>query len=516
MNNLQKFTAQIRSRLVLIILANNLLFVADWWIAEHVFELTGYWFFLALLIVPVLSLTVLPWLSTSYLVQPTKLIWQAVLHIAPDTTNTPAPDLKKARLGKDLVVSLVSHIYQLANIAETVTTSAAKEQASLAHDFVANSIPLPLIVLDKDDTIVFANQNAAHYLHREQQELLGNNFYTAVDMSFTNEQTFDVWLKDAKAHKAVASQTWERVRLNLPDIEQSKQPQFDLAAYYNRNNPDSHETMLVFFDHTNQYAQDDQSMSFVALAVHELRTPLTLLRGYIEAFQEELVGKVDPELEDFMKKMAVAAAQLSTFVNTILNVSRIENNQLSLELHRESWQDILRSVITTMQSRAEVRGIHLELELPEKLPAVGVDRTSITEVLNNLIDNAIKYSGNSDRIVIKTYINRDGQVETTVQDFGVGIPDSATTHLFEKFYRNHRNRAQVGGTGLGLYLAKVMVGAHGGHIWVRSKEGEGSTFGFTVLPYSQVAADNKTSDNDSAEIVRSAHGWIKNHSLYRR
>jgi len=516
MNNLQKFTTQIRSRLVLLILINNLLFIADWLIMEEVFQLTGYWFFLGLLIVPVLTLTLLPWLSTSYLVQPTKLIWQAVLHIAPDTSNVPAPDLKKARLGKDLVESLVSHVYQLASVAEDVAKTATKEQANLDHDFVANSIPLPLVILDKDDTIVFANQAAAQYIRHERQDLLGQSIYSVIDMAFTNQQTFDVWLKDAKAHKAVASQTWERVKLNLPDTELSKQPQFDLAAYYNRNNPDGHETMLVLFDHTNQYAQDDQSMSFVALAVHELRTPLTLLRGYIEAFEDELAGKVDPELEDFMKKMAVAAAQLSTFVNTILNVSRIENDQLSIQLHRESWQDILRSVVDTMHARAEVRGIQLSLEMPDKLPAVGVDRTSITEVLNNLIDNAIKYSGSSNKIIIKTYINNDGQVETTVQDFGVGIPDSATTHIFEKFYRNHRNRAQVGGTGLGLYLAKVMVGAHGGHIWVRSKEGEGTTFGFTVMPYSQLAADSKTSDNGSVEIVRNAHGWIKNHSMYRR
>ena len=516
MNNLQKFTSQIRNRLVWLILINNILFIADWWIVEKVFELTGYWFFAALLIVPILTLTILPWITTNYLVQPTKLIWQAVLHIAPDTSNVPAPDLKKANLGRDLVESLVSHVYQLASVAEDITKTAAKEQSSLDHDFVANSIPLPLIVLNKDDVIMFVNQNAAAYLRRDRQELLGQNIYSAIDMSFTNERTFDRWLKDARAHKAVASQTWERVRLNLADMEQAKQPQFDLAAYYNRNNPNGYETMLVMFDHTNQYAQDDQSMSFVALAVHELRTPLTLLRGYIEAFQEELAGKADPELQDFMKKMAVAAAQLSTFVNTILNVSRIENDQLSIQLRRESWQDILRSVTDTMQARAEVRGIHLELQLPDRLPAVGVDRTSITEVLNNLIDNAIKYSGTSNRIIIKTYINADGNVETTIQDFGVGIPDSATTHIFEKFYRNHRNRAQVGGTGLGLYLAKVMVGAHGGHIWVRSKEGSGSTFGFTVIPYSQVAADSKTSDNNSPDIVRSAHGWIKNHSMYRR
>jgi two-component system, OmpR family, sensor histidine kinase VicK len=101
-----------------------------------------------------------------------------------------------------------------------------------------------------------------------------------------------------------------------------------------------------------------------------------------------------------------------------------------------------------------------------------------------------------------------------VQDFGVGIPSSVMPNLFSKFYRDHRNRAQIGGTGLGLYLSKAIISAHGGNIWVQSKEGEGSTFGFTLMPYERLAEELKNSDNN--EIVRGAHGWIKNHSLYRR
>lgn len=169
-----------------------------------------------------------------------------------------------------------------------------------------------------------------------------------------------------------------------------------------------------------------------------------------------------------------------------------------------------------MKPRAEVRGISLELAIDPDLPEVGVDRVSITEVLNNLVDNAIKYSGGSDRIQIHAYKTNEGNIETTVKDFGVGIPESAVPYIFDKFYRNHRNRAQIGGTGLGLYLAKTIVNAHSGNIWLRSHEGEGTTFGFTILPFAAVADSDKTSDNGNTDIVRSAHGWIKNHSMYRR
>src|SRR5262249_15536139 len=158
--------------------------------------------------------------------------------------------------------------------------------------------------------------------------------------------------------------------------------------------------------------------------------------------------------------------------------------------------------------------ITLKLHIADGLPTVGADRLSMQEVVSNLIDNAIKYSGQSKEILIDAHMNAEGYVETTVQDKGVGVPASIMPNLFTKFYRDHRNRAQIGGTGLGLYLCKAFVSAHGGNIWVKSHEGQGSTFGFTLVPYTKLADEVK--NNANQEITRSAHGWIKNHSLYRR
>jgi signal transduction histidine kinase len=272
--------------------------------------------------------------------------------------------------------------------------------------------------------------------------------------------------------------------------------------------------MLFLFDHTEQYSQDDQAISFVALSVHELRTPLTLLRGYIEVFEEELGDKVDPELKGFMDKMSSQAEQLMAYVNNILNVARLDNDQLELHLDEASWSTVLKSIIESLSLRAKVRGKTLHCRIAANLPTVAVDRLSISEVVNNIVDNAIKYSGSSKTINIEAHMTTDGFIETTIQDYGVGISTSILPNLFTKFYRDHRNRAQVGGNGLGLYLSKAIVTAHGGNLWVRSKENEGSTFGFTLLPYEQMTKQSKQSGNN--ELIRSAHGWIKNHSLYRR
>ena len=451
-------------------------------------------------------------LISGYVTKPMQILWQAILHISPAAQAVAAPKIEELNIGRELVAGLTAQVYQLANLAESSALERKRLASDLHADFIAQNLPLPLFVLDPTEMITFANEAAAKYLGIAAQDMIGKNVYMVLDMSFPSEETFDAWLKEAKSSNATASSAWERVRLMVRDNHPERL--FDLAAYYNRDNPDKHETVLVMFDHTKQYSQDDQSVSFTALSVHELRTPLTLLRGYIEVFEEEINTTNDPELKSFMLKMRATADQLMAFVNNILNVARVEDDQLELKLNSEDWPTVLKAALNMISLRAKVRDISLEAKIHPNLPPVGIDRISITEVINNLIDNAIKYSGQSKSIKIETYVNKDGLVETIVQDYGLGISTSVLPNLFTKFYRDHRNRAQIGGTGLGLYLCKAIVTAHGGNIWVRSQEGKGSSFGFTIVPYEQLPEASR--QNGAAGVTRSAHGWIKNHSLYRR
>ena len=161
-----------------------------------------------------------------------------------------------------------------------------------------------------------------------------------------------------------------------PQLSEQKLPDhyFDLVAYYNKNNPEGFEIMLMLFDRTRQYSQDEQAMSLVSLMAHEIRTPLTLLRGYIDAFEEELDGKLDPEMTNFMYKMKVAAQQLAAFTTNILNVTRFENNQLTFKLQEENLKPILQQAINNMELGARVHGIKLTLNVDSNLPTVGADR----------------------------------------------------------------------------------------------------------------------------------------------
>ncbi len=451
-------------------------------------------------------------LMTNAALEPVKAIWQAILHIDPDHQGTPAPDLNKLKIGRELVTSLVLEVYQFASQQNSKELIDHRKEISQAANIVEH-LPLPLFVFNKQMQVTNASLSAIEYCKIESSELFGKPIFDSLRLEFASELTLDAWAADCQQNKVTDTAYWERVHV-LSKLDNSLMKQCDIAASYNRDNTSGTEFIVTLFDRTERYNTDDDSLGFVALAVHELRTPITMLRGYIEVFEDELNDKLDDELKSFMMKMDASAKRLSGFVSNILNVARVENNQLVLHLTEEDWPDVLKASVTDAELRAKVHGKTIEFTIDKNLPKVAVDRVSIYEVMNNLLENAIKYSGESERIVVTASLDKDGNVSTTVQDFGGGIPTSVLPNLFEKFSRNHRTKSQVSGTGLGLYLSKSIVTAHGGQITASSKEGEGSTFGFTLLPYAKLSQEEK--DGANKEITRSANGWIKNHSLYRR
>ena len=168
-----------------------------------------------------------------------------------------------------------------------------------------------------------------------------------------------------------------------------------------------------------------------------------------------------------------------------------------------------------MQLRAASQNRILTVEIPGDLPSVAADRASASEVLSNLIDNAIKYSNEGG--VVSVSAKQDGDfVRVAVQDRGIGMPGSVVSNLFHKFYRSHRSRETVAGTGIGLYISKAIVESHGGKIEVRSAVGEGSTFEFTLPVYSTVAEKISANNNSNEGLIEHDEGgWIKNHAMYR-
>jgi two-component system phosphate regulon sensor histidine kinase PhoR/two-component system sensor histidine kinase VicK len=406
-------------------------------------------------------------------------------------------------------------VYNLAASSTPVVnaTDSAQEPTSMGTPLLAQQfidmIGVPIVGLDANQLITTVNKAACDYVGMTPEQVMGKPVYDVLKLSFQSDENLDSWIQKSRASTVTALRSWDRVRHN---VDQDTVKQFDLVARFSSGSASGTETTLALYDRTNRYNQDDQEISFVALAVHELRTPLTIMRGYIEIFEDELGPTLEPEMADFMHKMHASAQQLAAFVSNILNVARVEENQLALRLRTEDWPAVLQTAVADLELRASVHHKHIELKVADGIPPVAGDRISLHEIINNLVDNAIKYGGDSDKIVISCSVNTQGLVETSIQDFGIGIPESVIGELFQKFHRSHKSKVQVGGTGLGLYLCKALVRAHGGNIWVRSKEDEGSIFTFTLLPYDQLSAEQVAGEDG---IIRGAHGWIKNHSLYR-
>lgn len=448
--------------------------------------------------------------TSRYILSPLHALWQAILHIAPESNSVPAPNVEKLRFGRQLVGNLAARVYQFASHEDSIALVEHRKSVLQAVNIV-DRFPLPVFVFNKQQIVTNASKSALSYLQLDSPELFGKRLFDCIHLEFPSKNTLETWTADCQANKVTDQAYWQRVLVRLRDGKTVKQ--CDIAAYYNRENESGTEFIVTLFDHTDLYEQDDQALSFVALAVHELRTPLTMLRGYVEVLEEELAGKIDKQLEDYVYKLRISADQLADFVNNIMNVVKIEQNQLAPTLVEEAWEPMLYSAAASMKLRADALGMNIKFKIAPNLPTAAIDPVSISAVVNNLLDNAIKYSRDKGQeIFVSSQLNKEGMIETTVQDSGVGIPEGVLPHLFEKFYRNHRTRYQIGGTGLGLYLSKAIIGAHGGHIWVRSKPGEGSSFSFTLQPYGRLSDKQKS----SGEITRHPHGWIKNHSLYRR
>ena len=197
-----------------------------------------------------------------------------------------------------------------------------------------------------------------------------------------------------------------------------------------------------------------------------------------------------------------------------MNVSRFDRHHLRVHLVEDKVAHIYASIADDMQLRAHSQHRSLQVQLPDDLPTVAADRGSIQEVMSNLIDNAIKYSPEGGQVLLSADTKGDF-VEVTVTDHGVGMPANVVNNLFRKFYRSHRSREAVAGTGIGLYLCKAFVESHGGTITARSREGQGSEFSFTLPIYATIQDKLQADGQLNNQLIRQSGGWINNHTMYR-
>ncbi len=243
-------------------------------------------------------------------------------------------------------------------------------------------------------------------------------------------------------------------------------------------------TVFAFRDLTAERAVEKLKSDFVSTVSHELRTPLAAIYGAALTLRREDVPLGEPQRTGLLEVIASESDRLARIVNDILWASRLESGTMQTTIEKCDGVAIARSVVDAARHYIPPR-IELAIKAPKKAPLVAADPDKARQVLTNLVDNAVKYSPDGGKVIVEITVE-GSQLRYAVRDEGLGVPPAEHRRIFEKFYRLDPDLTRgVGGTGLGLYISRELLGRMGGRIWVESSGSGGSTF-LAELP---IAAD---------------------------
>ena len=245
---------------------------------------------------------------------------------------------------------------------------------------------------------------------------------------------------------------------------------------------------LISYSVTQGFSQLAQAnkmkTEFVSIASHQLRTPLSAMRWIINLLEDNRVGEMANEQKSYLALIKEENERMIKLVNDLLDVSRIEMGKVLLRPSQTNLYILIEKTIKDFAPLAKANNLEIKLEAPETLPNVYADPGKLSMVIQNLIDNAVKYSRGRGEIKIKA--EKEGKfVKVAIQDQGVGIPQDQQKQIFQKFFRSDNAlKYQTMGTGLGLFIAKSVVEESQGKIWFESKPNQETTFFFTLPVYS--------------------------------
>lgn len=442
--------------------------------------------------------------------RPVKHLLAALVHVAGEPTNTTPPNPNEPHFAKNGLKPVLQTVYQLASdvkdpIEEGSTERALNQPSASVQSILNTALDQAIcgfVIMDANRTITYAS--------KATPLRVDTNGVQSLDLLFGEHDTLDIWWDECEKSAVHAEKTWPRIPNKLPNEENRRF--FDVIASYNKGAES--EMVITLIDRTHLYEIGEEELDFIAFAAHELRGPITVIRGYIDVLGDELSEVLQEDQKELFRRLAVSANRLSGYINNILNTSRYDRRHLRMHLTETSIASVYATIKDDMGLRASSQNRLLSVNIPDGLPTIAADTASLGEVFGNLIDNAIKYSNEGGAINVSA-LSKGDTVEWIVEDHGIGMPSSVVSNLFQKFYRSHRSRETVAGTGIGLYISKAIVESHGGSISVRSEDGRGSTFVVSLPTYKVVADKIKQSNNGNETLISSDGSWIKNHNMYR-
>lgn len=336
---------------------------------------------------------------------------------------------------------------------------------------VLSSIIDGIIALDFNKNVAFANKTAEQLTGFTISELQGQPVDKLIHLYTDQEeiQSKTYCQENFKRPVNLIGKNGKQTKVNLMSTKANGTVQSNLSC------------ILALHDLSREEELERMKLDFVSMASHELKTPLTSIIGYLSVFNEENKGKLPKEEMELVDRSLISAQQLLALVQNLLNVDKVERDQMSVSPEPVDYLPILSKAVDDLKNQSSQKNIVLNLNLPSQgIPKVMADPIRTSEVLTNLISNAINYTNPGGKIEVSAALSPN-EVTTVVSDNGVGIPKEALSHLFSKFFRvSNSSQKMSKGTGLGLYITKSIIEKLNGKIWVESELGKGSKFYFTL------------------------------------
>jgi len=329
---------------------------------------------------------------------------------------------------------------------------------------IINSLTDGLIVLDSAGKVTFFNPEVERLLGLGKGEIKGKNWQEFFFKSPFKE------IEDLMEKKKNLFR--EEISLSIPKEKILEVTTLSIIP--------QRERIIILHDISREKAIERMRNEFVSLASHQLRTPLSEIKWALKMFLDGDLGSLTKEQREFLEKTYRSNEKMIILIRDLLDVAIIEEGKYLRKLIPADFRAILKSVLESYKEKIEEKKLKIELKAEKELPKIKVDEEKIKIVIDNLLGNAIKYSPAGSQIVISLSSN-EKEMRFSVKDSGIGIPKSEQEKIFKKFFRaSNAKEMATEGTGLGLFITKNIVEAHGGKIWFESEEGKGTTFYFAL------------------------------------
>ena len=336
---------------------------------------------------------------------------------------------------------------------------------------VLMSIVNGVVVCDSEDNVNLINKTAQKMLNINEDEILGTKIQDYKDSH--NEYCFKEKIEQFK------DTPLDIIEIN---VEVAKLTLKAIISPMFSSNQEYMGYLMVFIDITKEAETDKLKSQFISNVSHELRTPVTVLRTYADTLSCHYSDFDEETKLEFLGTLNSEITRLHKMVNDILDLSRVESPDANLEMGKFDIISVIKQAVLGLEVLAAEKNISINFNPKVDIPLVTMNLDSIDRVMKNLISNAIKYSGENTKIDIDVTLTDDEKsVEVRVKDQGIGIEEKNLEKVFERFYRVENEAHTVKGTGIGLNLVKTAIEVHhNGKVFVQSKIGEGSTFGFII------------------------------------